>query len=65
MFNDSQWFYYSEHIDLTNTVQRNVQKSEESKKLPIWRTVRTLNVFRLLQVYCTSITDAGIFPLEV
>ena len=39
MFNDSRSFYYSEQIDLTNTVQRNVQKDEESKKLPIWRTV--------------------------
>ena len=42
MFNDSQSFYYCEQYDLTNTVQRNVQKDDEGKKLPIWKTV--LNV---------------------
>ena len=36
MFNDSQSFYYCEQYDLTNTVQRNVQKDDEGKKLPIW-----------------------------
>ena len=41
MFNDSQSFYYSEHSDLTNTIQRNVQKDSDSKKLPIWKTVWT------------------------
>lgn len=39
MFNDSESFFYSEHSDLTNTLQRNETKSDESKKLPLWKTV--------------------------
>ena len=39
MFNDSESFFYCEHGDLTNTVQRNENKSNESKELPLWKTV--------------------------
>ena len=39
MFNDSESFFYSEHGDLTNTLQRNKNRDEESKKLPLWKMV--------------------------
>lgn len=37
MFSDSASFFYSKDGDLTNTLQRNAKKSDESRKLPIWK----------------------------
>ncbi|XP_046849914.1 phosphatidylinositide phosphatase SAC2-like [Xenia sp. Carnegie-2017] len=38
MFNDSQSFYYSKESDITNSIQRIVEKKEETKGLPLWKT---------------------------
>lgn len=52
MFNDSQSFYYSENADLTNTVQRNVKKDENSKNLPVWKTVGIASLCLFGMLYC-------------